>query len=235
LRQGAQERESQVGELEQRIRSVVDRASGAQAHAASLGIELPAHAAETEPTPEPPEPEEPEAAEQPEPEEAAEQAAVTEPEEEAEPGLLHRVAETRRARREERRAKRAAREKEAGERRAAREREDAERKAAREQDLAESKKASERETETEQVAEPEPAPPPQPSTPKPDSGGRGPALDVNTATFEELRELGLSVTQATRVIAYRERRDGFNTIDDLDAVPGFPKGLVEQLRDRLTV
>ena len=44
----------------------------------------------------------------------------------------------------------------------------------------------------------------------------------------------MSVTQATRVIAYRERRDGFDSIDDLDQVPGFPKPLLAELKQQLS-
>jgi DNA uptake protein ComE-like DNA-binding protein len=59
-------------------------------------------------------------------------------------------------------------------------------------------------------------------------------LDVNEATFEQLRDLGMSVTQATRVIAYREREAGFDSVDDLDSVPGIPKPFGSELKDRLT-
>ena len=62
----------------------------------------------------------------------------------------------------------------------------------------------------------------------------GPELDVNEATFEQFRELGMSVTQATRVIAYRERQDGFAAVEDLEAVPGLPKKLMDEIRDQLT-
>ena len=144
--------------------------------------------------------------------------------EESEPGLLQRVAEARRARREQREAKRAAREKEAAERRAARERKDAEKKAKREKEM-----------EPEQPVESEPAPPAEPSPPEPRSRDEGAALDVNRATFEQLRGIGLSVTEATRVIAYRERKDGFNSVDDLEGVPGLPKSLLDELREQLTV
>ena len=50
----------------------------------------------------------------------------------------------------------------------------------------------------------------------------GETIDVNRATFEDLRDLGFSVTQATRVITYRERQSGFDSLDDLAAVPGMP-------------
>jgi DNA uptake protein ComE-like DNA-binding protein len=62
---------------------------------------------------------------------------------------------------------------------------------------------------------------------------RGGPLDVNKASFEQFRELGMSVTEATRVIAYRERRNGFQSVDDLDAVPGLSKKLAK-IRDQLT-
>jgi DNA uptake protein ComE-like DNA-binding protein len=44
----------------------------------------------------------------------------------------------------------------------------------------------------------------------------------------------MSVTQATRVIAYREREDGFGSINDLDSVPGFPKSMLAELKENLT-
>jgi DNA uptake protein ComE-like DNA-binding protein len=63
---------------------------------------------------------------------------------------------------------------------------------------------------------------------------RGRPLDANQVTFEELRELGMSITQATRVIAYRERQDGFDTLDDMDTIPGFPEDLLAELKEKLT-
>ena len=43
----------------------------------------------------------------------------------------------------------------------------------------------------------------------------------------------MSVTQATRVIAYRERAEGFKTLDDMDTIPGFDKGFLDELKKRL--
>ena len=43
------------------------------------------------------------------------------------------------------------------------------------------------------------------------------------------------MTQATRVIAYRERKDGFNSLDDLDTIPGLPRGLLDEVKENLTV
>ncbi|HKG35960.1 MAG TPA: helix-hairpin-helix domain-containing protein [Solirubrobacterales bacterium] len=58
---------------------------------------------------------------------------------------------------------------------------------------------------------------------------------MNSATFEQLRDQGLSVTQATRVLAFRERLGGFGAVDDLDQVPGFPAEFLVQLKQKVTV
>jgi DNA uptake protein ComE-like DNA-binding protein len=58
-------------------------------------------------------------------------------------------------------------------------------------------------------------------------------LPLNEATFEELRGLGLSVTQSARVIAYRDVRGGFESLDELDEIPGLPKETRADLRQRL--
>jgi len=54
-------------------------------------------------------------------------------------------------------------------------------------------------------------------------------------TFEQLREQSLSVTQATRLLAHRERLGGFQSVDDLDQVAGFPEDLLADLKSRSTV
>ena len=61
----------------------------------------------------------------------------------------------------------------------------------------------------------------------------GRVIDANAVTFEDLRGMGLSVTQATRVIAYRERAEGFESVDDMDPIPGFDRDLLERLKKRL--
>lgn len=66
------------------------------------------------------------------------------------------------------------------------------------------------------------------------TGRRGDPVDVNKATVEEFRELGMSITQATRVVAYRERHDGFDSVDELGGVPGVSEKLMTELRDQLT-
>jgi len=42
--------------------------------------------------------------------------------------------------------------------------------------------------------------------------GAGDRINLNKATFEHLRDVGFSVTQATRVITYRERQNGFESL-----------------------
>jgi len=61
------------------------------------------------------------------------------------------------------------------------------------------------------------------------------SLNLNSATFEELRDADLSVTQATRILAYRERFGGYRSVEDLEKVPGFPAELIESLRGKITV
>jgi capsular exopolysaccharide synthesis family protein len=60
-------------------------------------------------------------------------------------------------------------------------------------------------------------------------------VDLNEVTYEELRALDLSTTQAKRLIAYRERQGGFSSVDDIDDVPGFPDELRDGLKRRVTV
>ena len=41
-------------------------------------------------------------------------------------------------------------------------------------------------------------------------------IDLNTVSFEQLRGFDLTVTQATRLLAHRERLGRFQSVDDLD-------------------
>jgi DNA uptake protein ComE-like DNA-binding protein len=59
--------------------------------------------------------------------------------------------------------------------------------------------------------------------------------DLNRANFEELREIGFSVTQATRVITYRDRAGGFDSLDALDDVPGMPKEFLDVVKPKLRI
>ncbi len=58
-------------------------------------------------------------------------------------------------------------------------------------------------------------------------------LSLSDASFDELRDLGLSVTQAKRVIRYREENDGIRDVNELDRVPGFPKAFLEYVKDQV--
>ena len=60
-------------------------------------------------------------------------------------------------------------------------------------------------------------------------------VDLNTVTFEQLRAESLSVTQATRLLAHRERLGRFSSVDDLDDVAGLPQEMLEDLKRRSTV
>lgn len=68
-----------------------------------------------------------------------------------------------------------------------------------------------------------------PVTPDPD------AIDLNSASFEELRGLGFSVTQATRVITYRERENGFKSVAELHAIPGMPSEFLRTVESKLRI
>ncbi len=58
-------------------------------------------------------------------------------------------------------------------------------------------------------------------------------LSLSEANFEQLRALGMSVTQAKRVIRHREQRGGFRSLEELDAVPGFPRAFLGEIRERV--
>ena len=73
--------------------------------------------------------------------------------------------------------------------------------------------------------------PAAPSAPSPPDG----RFDLNEAEFEELRGAGLSITQAKRLIAQREQRQGFRSLADLDSVPGFPRDVIAELKRRFRV
>jgi competence protein ComEA len=82
---------------------------------------------------------------------------------------------------------------------------------------------------------PPPAPPGGAAPPSPSGAGGGSSINLNTITFEQLREGGLTVTQATRLLAHRERLGRFGSVDELDEVPGFPQEVVDDLKRRSTV
>ena len=72
----------------------------------------------------------------------------------------------------------------------------------------------------------------QPPSPAPSSGE---TIELNNVSFEQLRAHGLSVTQATRLLAHRERLGRFQSIDELDEIPGLPREFAEDLKRRARV
>lgn len=61
-------------------------------------------------------------------------------------------------------------------------------------------------------------------------------LDINTATFEELRELpGVGPLRARRIIEWRTRNRRFDSLDDLHYVRGFGPRFVMELIPYLMV
>ena len=61
----------------------------------------------------------------------------------------------------------------------------------------------------------------------------GERVSLATANFEDLRNIGMSVTQAKRVLRYRDER-GLNSIADLEQVPGFPRSFLDGLDGLMT-
>jgi hypothetical protein len=60
-------------------------------------------------------------------------------------------------------------------------------------------------------------------------------LNLNQATFADLRALNLSGTQSRRLLAYRQRIGGYESIDQLDDIPGFPSAVRERLKRQAAV
>lgn len=75
---------------------------------------------------------------------------------------------------------------------------------------------------------------PEEAVAHPEEAEENPAggLDLNSASFEQLRALGLSVTQAARLIGQREQHGGFASVDEVDAIVGVPKDVKQILKDR---
>ena len=73
---------------------------------------------------------------------------------------------------------------------------------------------------------------PIPGTIEPPPGG---PININTADYDALRSLKLSVTQTGRVLAHRERAGGFASLDELDQIPGFPRAFLDELKRHLTL
>lgn len=61
----------------------------------------------------------------------------------------------------------------------------------------------------------------------------GTKVNLNTASYDELRSLGLSVTQTGRLLAQREQKGSYGSVDELDEIPGFPGGFLDGLKAHL--
>lgn len=77
--------------------------------------------------------------------------------------------------------------------------------------------------------------PPKPTPPKPKAtpSRRRARPSLNSATEEDLRTLGLSITQARRVLRYRAELGGFSSFEEFDRVPGLTKAMRADLRQKL--
>lgn len=67
-------------------------------------------------------------------------------------------------------------------------------------------------------------------------GSAGSALNLNTATVEQLDQLdGVGPATAQKIVAYRQQRGGFRSVGELDQVPGIGPKRLAALKDRLRV
>jgi DNA uptake protein ComE-like DNA-binding protein len=54
--------------------------------------------------------------------------------------------------------------------------------------------------------------------------------DINRISFEQLRELGLTVTQAARLLAARDSRGQFRSLEEIDELLDFPREIAARLK-----
>jgi DNA uptake protein ComE-like DNA-binding protein len=64
---------------------------------------------------------------------------------------------------------------------------------------------------------------------------RGQGVDVNGATFEQLREAGLSIGQSARLIERRRLHGAFRSIDELAKLRGFSRRMLGDLQGKLQI
>ena len=80
------------------------------------------------------------------------------------------------------------------------------------------------------------ADPPGSATGTSDGSPVGGLIDVNTASADELEALpGIGPTLAAAIVDERERNGPFDSVDDLNRVPGIGDGRLGQIRDLVTV
>jgi competence protein ComEA len=81
-----------------------------------------------------------------------------------------------------------------------------------------------------------PAPPPVAAVPLGAPAPGAAALNLNSATLDELDGLpGIGPAKARAIIEYRENHGSFQGVDELGRVPGMSSSLVKRLRDRVYV
>ena len=69
-----------------------------------------------------------------------------------------------------------------------------------------------------------------------DGSAPGGPIDVNSASADELETLpGIGPTLAAAIIDERERNGPYESVDDLNRVPGIGDGRLSQIRDLVTV
>jgi hypothetical protein len=83
---------------------------------------------------------------------------------------------------------------------------------------------------TSRFVHPEHSPQEQSRFARSDEGG---PVSLRSATFEDLRGLGMSVTQARRVLHYRDER-GLDSVAGLEEVPGLPRDFRAELAQKLS-
>jgi DNA uptake protein ComE-like DNA-binding protein len=60
-------------------------------------------------------------------------------------------------------------------------------------------------------------------------------VDLNEASHADLRAIGMSETQASRVVRHRDFWGNFQFVSELDHVPGFSPATRAELAHRLSV
>jgi len=66
--------------------------------------------------------------------------------------------------------------------------------------------------------------------------GAGERINLNTSSRSELEELpGIGPTLAERIIAYREKKGGFSSVEELKQVSGIGEKKFEEIRDMIEI